>query len=252
MGVHQPAWLTRISEPLFVSHRRLENRRSLPRAVGPWALDSGAFSELGKHGEWRTSATRYAAAVDRYADEIGKLQWCSPMDWMCEPETTNRTGKSVQEHLRRTVDSVLELRSLVGKARVIPVLQGWLPHQYVRCAEMYADAGIDLFAEPLVGVGSMCQRQNHVWASLILENLARLGGPGAPPMDLHAFGFKTQGLLLSSSWIASADSMAWSTAGRHERGCSPTHRSESNCILYATRWRNRLAERLEDAGVQTV
>ena len=249
LGVHQPAWLERLACPLFVSNRRLMKYKTLPRAIGPWALDSGAFSEIDLYGRWQTTPAQYAAAVNRYHDEIGGLEWCSPMDWVCEPWMMAKTGLGAQEHLRRTVDSVVELRSMGLKARVIPVLQGWTKGQYVKCAEMYADAGIDLLAEPLVGVGSMCRRQNHLWASWILEDLARLGGRGTPLMRLHAFGFKTQGLLLASASISSADSMAWSSAGRYEPGCSPTHKSEANCIRFATWWRSNLLDRLKEAGV---
>jgi hypothetical protein len=249
LGVHQPAWLERLHHPLFVSHRRLMTYKKLPRAIGPWALDSGAFSEIDLYGRWKTTPAQYAAAVNRYHDEIGNLAWCSPMDWVCEPWMLAKTGLSADEHLHRTVDSVLELRTLGLKVRVIPILQGWTLGQYFRCAQLYADAGIDLLSEPLVGVGSMCRRQNHYWASVILNDLARLGGRGAPLVRLHAFGFKTQGLLLAGGALASADSMAWSTAGRYERGCSPTHKSEANCIRYAAWWRNNLTERLEDAGV---
>jgi hypothetical protein len=31
---------------------------------------------------------------------------------------------------------------------------------YLRCWNIYADAGIDLSTFPLVGVGSVCRRQN--------------------------------------------------------------------------------------------
>jgi integrase len=42
LGTHQPTWLARpLGVPLMVSHRRLTGRRSLPRAVTGWFLDSG-------------------------------------------------------------------------------------------------------------------------------------------------------------------------------------------------------------------
>jgi hypothetical protein len=41
LGTHKPGWLARTEVPLFVSHRTLGGRRELPRARGPWALDSG-------------------------------------------------------------------------------------------------------------------------------------------------------------------------------------------------------------------
>jgi hypothetical protein len=59
----------RLPPPAGPAHR-------LPRAAAGWALDSGAaFSELSLFGEWRTTPRQYVAAVRRYDDEIGKLEW---------------------------------------------------------------------------------------------------------------------------------------------------------------------------------
>ncbi len=44
LGTHLPHWLSHVDTPLFVSRTRLQHRTTLPRARGPWALDSGAFS----------------------------------------------------------------------------------------------------------------------------------------------------------------------------------------------------------------
>ena len=72
LGTHEPSWLRRTDVPLFVSTRRLQRLRRLPSAVGPWALDSGGFTELSMFGEWQTSPAQYAAHVRRYAAEVGE------------------------------------------------------------------------------------------------------------------------------------------------------------------------------------
>ena len=93
LGTHQPAWLAQgLGVPLLVSHRRLAGRRSLPRASGPWACDSGGFSELSLYGRWRTDERSYVAALRRYATEIGQLDWAAPMDHMVESQVLARTG----------------------------------------------------------------------------------------------------------------------------------------------------------------
>ncbi|WP_326809624.1 hypothetical protein OG533_39435 (plasmid) [Streptomyces sp. NBC_01186] len=249
LGTHQPSWLPHVAHPLFVSYSRIRNRRRLDRirALGPWALDSGAFSQLDRHGEWTIPAAEYAASITRYHHEIGGLEWAAPQDWPCEPPVTAKTGLTVEEHQRRTVDSVLQLRALVPAVRVIPVLQGWTLASYMRCAQMYADAGVDLAAEPLVGVGSMCRRQSSITATVMLDQLVNLNGPEAPPLRLHAFGFKLRGLTLATGTLTSADSMAWSYAGRNEPGCGPSHQSEANCLPYALRWGQDLIDQLADA-----
>jgi len=59
LGTCQVSWLATAGVPLFVSHRRLAPRKTLPRAIAEWALDSGGFTELSLFGEWRTSARQY-------------------------------------------------------------------------------------------------------------------------------------------------------------------------------------------------
>jgi hypothetical protein len=61
LGTHHPAWLARdLGIPLLVSHRRLTGSRTLSRASGPWAMDSGgspACSGLSQ-GEYRAMEQR--------------------------------------------------------------------------------------------------------------------------------------------------------------------------------------------------
>src|SRR5690606_6523505 len=111
--------------PLFVSHRTLARRKSLPTATCDWALDSGGFTELSMHGEWVTPQREYVTAVRRYAAEIGRLTWAAPQDWMCEPWLISATGLTVEEHQRRTIESVLSLREQAPEIAWVPVLQGW-------------------------------------------------------------------------------------------------------------------------------
>jgi hypothetical protein len=66
----------------------------------------------------------------------------------------------------------------------------------------------------------------------------------ARDLALHGFGVKTAGLARYQNALASTDSMAWSFRGRHVPGCTSTHRSESNCLSFALRWRNNLLTKL--------
>jgi len=237
LGTHEPAWLGRLNVPLFVSHRRLARRRSLPRAIGSWALDSGGFTELSMHGGWRTPREAYVEAVARYSEEIGKLAWAAPMDWMCEPIMLATTGLSVREHQERTVVNYLELRD---RGPFVPVLQGWTLTDYERCVGLYEEAGVDLATLPLVGLGSVCRRQ-HSWE--IGTIVGELSGRG---ISLHGFGVKKVGLAKYGHALASADSMAWSFRARRSPplpGC--THKSCSSCAHFALRWRDELLAVLE-------
>jgi hypothetical protein len=236
LGVHCDNWLAKTTVPLFVSRRRLASRRRLPRALGSWALDSGAFTELRQHGQFLVTAREYATQIQRFAEEIGGLAWAAPQDWMCEPFILARTGLTVAEHQRRTITGYLTLRALTDL--VVPVVQGWTPHEYEDHVEQYAGAGIDLTQHAIVGIGSVCRRQDMTIGARIIERLWGLG------LKLHGFGVKTTGLRAVAHLMASADSMAWSFVARREQiqlpGCA--HRSCANCLRYAVHWREAILE----------
>lgn len=239
LGTHEPSWLARVRFPLFISHRRLRQRQKLPRARCTWALDSGAFSELSRHGRWITTPEEYVSAVQRYQTEIRNLAWAAPQDWMCEPSIIELTGLSVKEHQQRTVENYLRLKQLAPNLPFIPVLQGWTIQDYKYCYSLYSQAGVDLTEQPLVGLGSICRRQATVEIDTIVTAL-HSGG-----LRLHGFGVKTGGLRRFSHHLASADSMAWSFRGRYIRNCrhrDPGKRaplSEANCLHFARAWRRR-------------
>src|SRR5439155_14007202 len=171
LGTHQPGWLRKARVPLFVSDRRLRVYKRLPAAVSPWAVDSGGFTELQTCGRWTVPPGEYVARLRRYRDEIGRMLWAAPQDWMCEPIVIDggvtRTGQrfvgthlSVPEHQRRTVANYIELCDLAPDLDIIPVLQGDTPDAYMRCLDLYRTAaGIDLTTVPRVGVGSICRIQ---------------------------------------------------------------------------------------------
>lgn len=247
LGTDNPAWLKRTDVPLFVSHIRLKGYVNPPKALGRWSLDSGGFTQLSQHGEWRVTAAEYAEAATRYAHKVGGLDWASPQDWMCEPWITEKTGKSVAEHQERTVSSLLELRALAPDVHFIPVLQGWGLDDYERCADLYASAGIDLRAERTVGLGSVCRRQSTDEIGAIVSTFAREG------YRLHGFGVKLVGLRRYGGMLESADSMAWSFAARYGpirlEGCE--HEKCSHCIRWALQWREKAIEALRETQAPT-
>lgn len=220
LGTHMPSWLGKASVPLFVSRRTLEPMKKLPRASGRWALDSGGFTELQMHGEWRLTPAEYVALVRRFSDEIGTPDFAAPQDMMCEPLVLKGgvvkarvrggeirfagTGLSVEEHQRRTIDNLIELRMRAPEIPWAPVLQGWRVTDYWSHVDDYAARGINLADEKVVGVGSVCRRQGTSAAALIFSTLAAGG------LRLHGFGVKVDGLKRFGHLIASADSLAWS------------------------------------------
>lgn len=251
LGIHRAYWLPKLAAvPAFVS-RRVFPKGEFPRAAGRYAVDSGGFTELQHYGRWTITPAEYVAFLRKAWRETGPFDFAAPMDWMCEPIviqggqvgplTFAGTGLSVEEHQRRTVANYLELRQLAPELPIIPVVQGWRGRDYVRCAEMYADAGVDLTAEPVVGVGSVCRRQHMDEAVDIMESLHDSGVE-----RLHGFGFKIEGLRACWYLMRTADSMSWSLDGRYAGPCQhPPYargrqpRSEANCLSYALSWRRQ-------------
>lgn len=273
LGTHHPNWLAHAGVPLFVSDSRLRDYKTLPVAVAAWAADSGGFSEIQNNGRWTVTPEAYVARVRRYRDEIGMLRWAAPQDWMCEPPIIygGQVGPNrfvgtrafldpdkkmshdelVLEHQTRTVRNFMELTALAPDLPFIPVLQGWRPWQYVRCAELYWElAGVDVTQIPLVGVGTMCRRQDSDEAGEILHNLHEVG-----VTRMHGFGFKIEGLARYGHLLVSADSLAWSAGAMYHgqnaerRGwphglmstCTPgphhPAKNCANCRPYALAWR---------------
>jgi hypothetical protein len=243
LGTHEPSWLRNFGAPLFVSDRRLRRLKSMPRAADRWALDSGGFTELSQYGAWTVPEADYIARTRRYADEVGKLDFAAPQDWMCEPKIREQTGLTVRDHQDRTIRSVLSLRAAAPELPWIPVLQGWTLPDYLRHIDDYARHGIDLRTEPVVGVGTVCRRQSTAEGAQIVRTIAQAG------IRVHAFGFKLTGLVRVADVVTSSDSMAWSFAARWDPplpGC--THISCNNCRKYAASWRQRILQATASAG----
>ncbi len=242
LGTHHPHWLAKAGVPLFVSHGTLRRYVSLPRAICRWALDSRGFSELSQHGRWTIKPADYVAAVRRYRDEIGMLDWAAIQDWMCEPVIREKTGLSVEEHQRRTVDNWMELRTLAPEIPWLPVLQGWTPGDYLECVYKY-DCTKTPWRWGVVGLGSVCRRQSLTWIHGLIRWLH------STELQIHAFGFKTTGLETSATYLHSSDSTAWSmNARRNPRdaataACRAKHANCANCLDYALAWRANLLER---------
>lgn len=209
-GTHEPHWLGRAPIPWCVSYRRFTRRpyRVNVRALAPWGLDSGGFTELRDRGRWTLSAAEYAAGAERLRVDVGMMAWAAPQDWMTEPFIIARTGLDVATHQARTIASVLELVDLAPAVPWIPVLQGQTVDDYLHHVDAYARAGIDLTRAPLVGLGSICRRGHTAEIVGLVDQLADVG------IRLHAFGAKSTALPRIGARIASADSTAWSYNAR--------------------------------------
>jgi hypothetical protein len=208
LGCHQPLWLERASVPWFLSYQKLKKRKKPVAPAGRWALDCGGFTEIDKFGEYTFTPQEYARDVVRFK-EWGGLDFCASMDFPCSPLPLEKSGLTMQDHQRLTVENFQVLREVFLGDLVKPVLQGWEPDDYLRHIEQYADAGYDLTTETPVFIGSLVRGSGTT--NQVTSIVRRVADQG---LQLHALGVKGQALVWLSQVVYSADSMAWASAAR--------------------------------------
>lgn len=178
--------------------------------VREWIMDSGAFTEISTHGHYRASVAEYARHINRWAFAGSGLVAAVAQDWMCEPHIIRKTGLSVAEHQRLTIERYDALLPLVPGVYVIPVLQGYAVDDYLRHLAMY---GGRLAHGAYVGVGSVCKRNTNIRS---IEAILSAIKEARPDLRLHGFGLKLTALssAVVRGLLESADSMAWSYHAR--------------------------------------
>lgn len=218
VGLHQLADARHFSLAC-ISINRLRGRKK-PVQCDQVLVDSGAFTEISKHGRYRHSVSEYAAELYRlHVNGVVKISAAVAQDYMCEPFILSKTGMTIEEHQRLTVrrydELVAELARLFNSVipfHVMPVIQGFAPSDYVQHVEMYGDR---LTPVMWVGVGSVCKRQGDPRS--IVAVLQAISSQ-RPDLLLHGFGVKITSLVHAGvrAMLATADSMAWSFAARKQ------------------------------------
>lgn len=211
VGLHQPSDAKHFNAA-FVSVNRLRTRKGA-FAVGDWIMDSGAFSTIATHGGYPHPVDEYASQIKRWKSN-GNLLAAVSQDYMCEPAMLAKTGLTIADHQRLTIERYDALLRCETGCYIMPVLQGYAPDDYVAHIRQY---GKRLKHGAWVGVGSVCKRNSS--PCLILDVLIAIKTE-RPDLDLHGFGLKTTALAHGTirALLGTADSMAWSLAARMNGG----------------------------------
>jgi hypothetical protein len=206
-GMHHPSDAHRV-KTAFISVHALKNRRSIK--ANYWIMDSGAFSTIQRYGGYPNPVEDYAAEIKRFS-KCGILLAAVAQDYMCEKFMLDKTGMTISEHQKLTIERYDQLLLCdTGGVYIIPVLQGYSPEDYVSHIRQY---GSRLKSNCVVGVGSVCKRNSkpeQVQAVLSAIKKER------PDLLLHGFGIKYTSLPYVKDYLFSSDSMAWSFAARYE------------------------------------
>lgn len=210
---------------VMVSVTQLSRRRS-DFEVDDWIMDSGAFTEVARHGGYRRSVEWYFKEIVRWAN-CGNLLAAVSQDWMCEPFVLKRTGLSVKVHQRLTVeryDALVHLAAdILPPSAVMPVLQGYSVSDYLEHVDQY---GSRLVPGSWVGVGSVCRRNGDPEQ---VRDILRAITNKRPDLRLHGFGLKQTALesFEVRELLYSCDSMAWSYPRRFSRSPGESLRSRA-------------------------
>lgn len=209
-GLHQPSDAQHF-DACFISVNRLRNRKSSFK-VGDWIMDSGAFTTIATHGGYPLPVESYAADIRAICgrQEHGHLLAAVAQDYMCEAWMLEKTGLTVPDHQRLTIERYDALLACHHGVYIMPVLQGYAPADYVAHVRQY---GARLALGAWAGVGSICKRNGDpaaIWRVLNAIKTER------PDLLLHGFGLKQTALKswLIRDMLETADSMAWSFAAR--------------------------------------
>lgn len=220
-GMHQPCDAAKVPAA-FVSIHRLEDRqRSF--LVRRCIIDSGAFTTILTHGKYLEPPAVYARRLRYWANKLRRRLLCAvAQDYMCEPFILDRTGLTIPEHQRLTIERYDQLVVAQPYCRIMPVLQGYSCSDYLLHLKDYGDR---LGLRHWVGVGSLCKRNGdpaQIEEVLLAIKRAR------SDLRLHGFGIKTTALrsALVRQLLFSADSMAWSFHAR-KNGRNPNSPREA-------------------------
>lgn len=211
VGLHQPSDAQHF-DLACISINRLRGRKKSVDC-GDVLVDSGAFTELAQHGKYRHTVEEYAAGIKRlHTSGVVSISAAVAQDYMCEPWMLEKTGLTIPEHQRLTVERYDALLACNMPVPVMPVLQGFSPSDYVSHIHQYGDR---LKFGMWVGVGSVCKRQGDPRAIVAVLSAIRAV---RPDLRLHGFGVKKTSLLHPGvrEYLYSADSMAWSFAARKQ------------------------------------
>lgn len=172
------------------------------------ALDSAGFVAMFRYGGYPWSVADYVGLAASWP-----WAWWASMDYCCEPQVA-ADREEIGRRIGLTVRKLGECREAaraIGISEPMPVIQGWQPDDYERCASSMGDL------PGLVGVGSVCRRDLG-GENGIFRIVGRLDRCLPKRVRLHLFGVKGAAIraMVGHPRIASIDSMAWDMEARRE------------------------------------
>lgn len=247
-----------VSANAFFNHKDRKFRDEIPDQINDLdvALDSAGFVALCRYKRYPWTIEQYV----QFAFNKG-FTWWSAMDACCEPEIAGDRATVVNrvkgtaallrlcnESYLRHVDAMPWARDTTGFP--MPILQGWLPSDYHRSAEL-TDTTLGGSWPSLVGVGSVCRRQlsgpDGLWR--VLE---RIDSILPPHVKLHLFGVKGPAIsqLQAFPRVVSVDSMAFEFQARMNAMKTGEPKTVQKRVACMDQWVSRQADRTLTGAAQ--
>lgn len=212
-GIHEFYYGTAFRWPLSYIPRAMISYNAVRRLKKPWdiripwMMDSSAFTQVLRYGDYRWGPEEYARAIAAWHPPVA---WT--MDYPCEPSVRAAGGGySPAEAQSRTDDNTRRLWDL--GARVQSVVQGWTVGEYLQNLDSLRADGL---LTDRLGIGSICRRGS---SREITRIVAAIHQSVPSRVKLHGFGIKSTVLETEARFfLYSADSMSWAIpAFRHWR-----------------------------------
>lgn len=188
----------------------------------PNVLDSGGYNVMSQHVDRWGNCTSdestveteldkqspfYPWTIEEYHDwlheEGDTLDWAAAMDYACEERFD--VLWSVEDRVQATIENTIRQHELRERDdsdyNFLPVLQGRTVDDYVRCAEIYENAGIDI---SYVGLGTVCRLSSEKKIVDIEKEVRERTNVE----QMHGFGVKIDAYKFGADF-ETADSQAW-------------------------------------------
>jgi hypothetical protein len=175
-------------------------------------IDSGGFFSSLKAGMYLTDNKHYLDYIQKVKPDFFALR-----DFPCEPELLKKHHRSVNDHIRMTVENHVALLDMLPEysidAKPVPVLQGWRREDYLHCIDLFNEAGL---MGDYMAIGSVCRRTA---VENIREVIVAVRDNVPAWVRLHGFGVKLTALRDLAIWNAlySVDSGAWDFEARWKK-----------------------------------
>jgi hypothetical protein len=210
----------------------LKAARNLPPDMDA-ALDSAGFVAANRYGCYRWTVSDFYDLV-----EARDWAWHAAMDFCMEPEVTgSQLVRTIR--LQATAQGYFECVNEAnrrGAQMPMPVLQGWVPDDYLKCIDLMA---IQDWPD-LIGIGSVCRR--HLGGEDGIVNIVETLDRVLPKnTKFHLFGVKGGAVKQFGSHprFQSIDSMAWDFG---VRCASRTGRTQSMRSAAMLSWQRAQAD----------